>query len=112
MKPVTDVRGVGEVLAKALIASGYKSAEDIAKATPAKLVQVSGIGAARAPVLIAAAKEVVATKPAASTQARRAPARKPANRKPATRKPLSRKTATVTAAAKKAEAKRKAEASS
>ena len=57
MTAMTDVKGVGEALAKALSANGFKTADALAKAKPEDLVKVPRIGLARAAVLIAAAKE-------------------------------------------------------
>ncbi|TMV06363.1 helix-hairpin-helix domain-containing protein [Ruegeria sediminis] len=83
MKPVTDVRGVGKALGEVLIAHGYKTAADLAGATPEQLVKVPRIGTARAPVLIAAAKELLAAPAPATSPVRRTSARKPAGRKTA-----------------------------
>ncbi|MTI03658.1 helix-hairpin-helix domain-containing protein, partial [Roseibium sp. RKSG952] len=96
MTPVTSVKGVGDALAKSLADNGYKTADDLAKANPKELVKVPRIGAARAPILIAAAKAAVSSKPtAAKTTATRAPARKPATRKPAARKTVAKKPASA-----------------
>ena len=103
MTAVTDVKGVGDALGQLLIANGFKTAEALAKATPDALVKVPRIGAVRAPVLIAAAKEATGGKPAAKPTSRRAPAKKPAAKKPAARKPAARKTVAAAAAEKRAE---------
>ena len=59
MASTSRVRGVGPAMEKALAEHGFKSAEDMAAATPERLHGVPGIGAATAPRLIAAAKAVV-----------------------------------------------------
>ena len=102
MTSVTDVKGVGEALGQALTANGFRTAEAIAKASPADLVKVPRIGVARAPLLIAAAKEAISTKPAVKPAATKPAARRTSTRKPAARKPVARKT--VAAAEKTAEA--------
>lgn len=58
MTALNEVNGIGPSLAEALVKHGFDSAESIAAATPEALVAVPGIGAASAPRLIEAAKEV------------------------------------------------------
>ncbi|MCX8953461.1 helix-hairpin-helix domain-containing protein, partial [Ruegeria sp. NA] len=104
MTAVTDIKGVGEALGQALVANGFKTAEAIAKATPADLVKVPRIGEARALVLIASAKDAVAAKPPAAKPAtRRTAARTPATRRPTARKAAPRKTIAAAAAEKRVE---------
>ena len=61
MVSTSKVRGVGPAMERALAEHGFKSAEDMAAATPERLNGVPGIGAATAPRLIDAAKAVVSS---------------------------------------------------
>ncbi len=62
MVETSEVHGVGPSMQKALADMGYESAEDIAVASPEQLMGVPRIGAATAPLLIAAAKALVELK--------------------------------------------------
>ncbi|PJE35014.1 helix-hairpin-helix domain-containing protein, partial [Pseudooceanicola lipolyticus] len=77
MTATTEVNGVGVALAALLKSHGFDSAEAIAAATPEELSVVPRIGALRAPVLIAAAREIVAANGVAPL-ARPAPVTPPA----------------------------------
>lgn len=112
MTPVTEVRGVGTTIGRALVQGGYKTAEDLAKATPDALIDIPGIGERSAPGLIAAAKLVVPSDGASSNPTGRGKKRhKPAGSQTlATRAQVktARKAAEKKAAAKQAEAEAKA----
>jgi Helix-hairpin-helix domain len=81
MNSVDDVRGVGPTLAASLRAHGIKTVEALAKTTHAALMQVPGIGTARASALIASAREMSAG--AKTGQKTTTPAKRPT---PAVRK--------------------------
>ena len=98
---VADVRGVGQALAQALNGNGFKTAEVVARATLDDLVKVTSIGAARAAILIAVAKEAVAITSAAKPFT----SRTPIHEHPARRAPVR-----SSIAAKKAAAERKIKA--
>lgn len=61
MFKLTDIRGIGPALVKALDAQGVRSVIDLAKAEPAKLLAVPRIGVVRAAAMIAAAQELIAS---------------------------------------------------
>ena len=113
MTSVTDLRGVGPVMAQNLKKAGLATAEKIAAATPEDLLQVTGIGALKAPVLIATAKELVgaatpAAKPRARTAATSAAKPKPKTRTAATPAAKPKPKARTATAASKARAAEKA----
>ncbi len=58
MGALTEIKGIGPVLAKACTDKGYRSVKKIAAAVVAELVVVPGISEARAKTLIAAAKSL------------------------------------------------------
>ena len=64
MTALTDIPGVGPTLAALFRDHGFDSAEAVASATPAQLMQVPRIGALRAPVLIALARDLAKVSPA------------------------------------------------
>lgn len=64
MTALTDIPGVGPTLAALFREHGFDSAEEVASATPAQLMQVPRIGALRAPVLIALARDLAKASPA------------------------------------------------
>ncbi|SER01142.1 helix-hairpin-helix domain-containing protein [Thalassovita taeanensis] len=63
MAELLKIKGIGSATAQNLAAIGVKTPTDLARARPMDLVQVSGIGPARAMLLIAAAGEVAAVLP-------------------------------------------------
>ena len=65
MSKLVDIRGIGPFMAKALAASGVRTVEALASASTDKLVAVRGISAAKADVIQAAAKELLAAGEAA-----------------------------------------------
>jgi len=64
MSALTDIKGIGPVLAKACADKGYRTIKKIATAVVAELATVPGISEARAKVLVAAAKSLLADVPA------------------------------------------------
>jgi transcription termination factor NusA len=80
MTDITQITGIGPAAAGLLVASGFKTVEDIASASVEALGGVKGFGPARAEKIIAAAKELLA----APTAAEPAPAKpaKPAKAEP------------------------------
>jgi hypothetical protein len=60
MTNLTDVRGIGPVLAAEMTAAGIGSAEDLVKADPASLIAFKGVGAPKAEALIAAGHAAIA----------------------------------------------------
>ena len=66
MSKLVDIRGIGPFIAKALAASGVRTVEALACASSDKLVAVRGISTAKADVIQAAAKELLAAGEAAA----------------------------------------------
>ncbi len=60
MHKLVEIKGVGEVLARAFAEKGFHCVEDIADATEADLVKVSGVSTVRAVHLIRSAKSLLA----------------------------------------------------
>ena len=60
MHKLVEIKGVGEVLARAFAEKGFHRVEDIADATEADLVKVSGVSTVRAVHLIRSAKSLLA----------------------------------------------------
>ncbi|NRB34624.1 MAG: hypothetical protein HRU31_07710, partial [Rhodobacteraceae bacterium] len=59
MKKLTDISGIGPAMAKAMENAGFGDVAKIADSTADKLVAVRGVGLARAPSLIAAARTLM-----------------------------------------------------
>lgn len=59
MPEITEIKGVGPVLAKACVGNGYGSVEEIAAAMVGELVAVPGVSEIRAKQLIGAAQTLL-----------------------------------------------------
>ncbi|SDC92818.1 helix-hairpin-helix domain-containing protein [Ruegeria marina] len=104
MTSLSDIQGVGPALARLLSEHGYSDAESVAATTVETLMQIPGIGASRAAMIVAAAQALVTPaggkKPAVSrtpsqrraptARAPRAKAARPAPVKPAKPVPVAR----------------------
>ena len=113
MATITELKGVGPVLAKACVDKGYRSVKDIATAVAAELETVPGIGHARAGMLIAAAKQVMASSaepamPKAADGKKKKAGRKPAFGKGAAKKGAPKKKSAKAEKSKKAKKVKKA----
>ncbi|MGK7654338.1 helix-hairpin-helix domain-containing protein [Roseovarius sp. B08] len=95
MTDLTRVTGIGPGLAAQLTAAGLPDAEALAKAQPADILTIRGIGAGTAPVLIARARHLTAPTPAPSTPAT------PASQKTSTPAPAAKTDARPSAGKKK-----------
>ncbi|MBC8242604.1 MAG: helix-hairpin-helix domain-containing protein [Alphaproteobacteria bacterium] len=60
MGALTEIKGIGPVLAKACADKGYRTVKKVAAAVAADLATVPGISEARAKILIAAAQTLLA----------------------------------------------------
>jgi NAD-dependent DNA ligase len=58
---ITNIPGIGAATARVLVDAGFPSVEAIAKASEDKLAVVPGFGPSRAAVVIAAARDLVAS---------------------------------------------------
>ena len=65
MSNLTDVTGIGPAMATALAGHGIKSIQNLAAASPDKLIAVRGISAVKAEAIQAAAKDMLSTGAAA-----------------------------------------------
>jgi len=99
---LTDIRGIGPALAKALKALGIASPELLARADPSALTQVRGISTDRAQGFIDAATALGEAPSAPEAKAKTARAKPEASGKKAAKKKADKK-----ATAKKADAKAK-----
>lgn len=57
-----EIPGIGEMTVEILFVEGYRSAEEVAQASPEELIQIEGIGQKKATALIQAAKELLEKK--------------------------------------------------
>ncbi|MGI9418035.1 MAG: helix-hairpin-helix domain-containing protein [Geminicoccaceae bacterium] len=69
MPELTEIKGVGPVLAKACAENGYDNVQQIAAAMLHDLVAVPGISEAKAKLVITAAQDLLQEKPASNGQA-------------------------------------------
>jgi len=67
LSSLTDIRGIGPALARAIEALGIAGPEALATTAPATLTQVRGISLARAQGFIAAARALTQSAPDAPT---------------------------------------------
>ncbi len=72
--PITEIRGIGASTAAVLAKHGFKSAEDLAKASIDEIVAVPGFGESRAQKIKEAANERLSNPPAPAEAAPAAPA--------------------------------------
>jgi N utilization substance protein A len=61
-KSLMEIQGIGEFTAEILFMEGYRSAEEVAQASPEELSQIEGISSKKAKTLIAAAHAVLEAK--------------------------------------------------
>ena len=106
MSSLTDIRGIGPALAKALKALGIASPELLARADPSALTQVRGISTDRAQGFIDAATALGEAPSAPEAKAKTARAKPEASGKKGSKKKADKK-ADKKATAKKADAKAK-----
>jgi len=69
LESLTAVPGIGDIDAEFLYQSGFKTAEEVAQADLDALLDVEGIGEEKAPVILQAARDYVASKAAAAAEA-------------------------------------------
>jgi len=68
LESLTAVPGIGDIDAEFLYQSGFKTAEEVAQADLDALLDVEGIGEEKAPVILQAARDYVASKAAAAAE--------------------------------------------
>ena len=108
MSALTDIKGIGPVLAKACADKGYRSIKKIATAVVADLATVPGISEARAKMLVAAAKSLLANGPAAKASvAAKVTKADSGGKKNRTKKPTPRKIPTKVELSKKDKKRKK-----
>ncbi len=76
--PITEIRGIGASTAAVLAKHGFKSAEDLAKASIDEIVAVPGFGESRAQKIKEAANERLSNPPAPAEAAPAVAEAKPA----------------------------------
>ncbi len=69
MRELTEIKGVGPVLAKACVDNGFDNVERVAAAMLHDLIAVPGINEAKARLVIAAAQDLLKDAPAPSAEA-------------------------------------------